>query len=204
MSKALIVVDVENGFVEGGSLAVTGGKAVADRIRDYLKENAYKYDLIIFTRDWHDPWPSTNGGHFSENPDFRDSWPVHCEAGTESAEYVDCIKEWLEAAKANSHLVTYTIYEIKKGQGAPHYSGFQGVTEDGKSLAELLAGIEEVDVCGIAFDHCVKATAIDVPSDIYNVKVLVDLTVGVSRFTELLAATDLSANGIHLVESSSV
>src|SRR2546423_709268 len=81
MSKALIVVDVQNDFCEGGALAVTGGAGVAVAISNYV--NGAGYDYVVATRDYHvDP-----GEHFSDQPDFVRSWPRHCVAGTPGASF---------------------------------------------------------------------------------------------------------------------
>lgn len=216
-SDALIVVDVENDFCEGGSLAVDGGLRIAQAIRDFLDENASVYKKIIFTRDFHNPWPDTNGGHFSLTPDYLDSWPIHCQAGTWGSLYAPPIESWLAYATAYSAQLPFSLYEVKKGQGAPHYSGYQGVTDDGKSMYDILSHdkIQTIDVCGIAFDHCVKATALDAAtpplggmgcfstSFQQHVRVLTDLTVGVSRHTELRAAAIMHGTGIQLIESTS-
>src|SRR5690606_16703945 len=87
MSKALFIVDVQNDFTEGGALGVEGGDAVAAAITRYVAEHAGDYEIIVASRDWHDA-EGGNGGHFAEGePDFVDTWPPHCVAGTEGAEY---------------------------------------------------------------------------------------------------------------------
>src|SRR5690606_22254312 len=86
MSRALLIVDVQNDFTEGGALAVAGGDAAASGISDLLAAQAGDYAVIIASRDWHDA-DSDNGGHFSTAPDYTDSWPVHCVADTEGAAY---------------------------------------------------------------------------------------------------------------------
>ena len=75
--KALIIVDVQNDFCEGGSLAVAGGAAVAAAVTAHMTTGGY--DHVVATRDHHiDP-----GAHFAEAPDFVDSWPRHCVVGTD-------------------------------------------------------------------------------------------------------------------------
>ncbi|MCR2828585.1 isochorismatase family protein, partial [Microbacterium sp. zg.Y909] len=86
MGKALFIVDVQNDFTEGGALGVAGGDAVAVAISRHLAASADQYALIVASRDWHDA-DGDNGGHFAAGePDFVDTWPVHCVAGTEGAE----------------------------------------------------------------------------------------------------------------------
>src|SRR5918911_1361267 len=82
MTRALIVVDVQNDFCEGGSLAVAGGAAVAAAITEHLRSGAGDYAHVVATRDHHvDP-----GGHFAAQPDFLETWPAHCVVGTSGVE----------------------------------------------------------------------------------------------------------------------
>ena len=164
--RALIVVDVQPTFCEGGALAVAGGNAVAERIATHLSSHRGDYDLVVTTQDWHiDP-----GEHFSSEPDFIDTWPVHGVADSAEAQLHPALSG-LDADAA-----------VKKGQYAAAYSGFEGVDEDGRTLADILgaAGIEAVDVVGLAESHCVKDTALDAVRQGYRVRVLTDLTEPVS------------------------
>lgn len=167
MARALIVVDVQVDFCEGGALGVAGGNAVAEAIADLLGTE-HEYDYVVATRDHHiDP-----GDHFSATPDFVDSWPPHCVVGTPGQE--------LHAALAD--LDFDAIFD--KGSFEAAYSGFEGTiggTEDGVGLSEWLADreVEEVDVCGIATDYCVRATALDAQADEYDTTVLAELTAAV-------------------------
>src|SRR5690348_15220393 len=150
MAKALIVVDVQKDFCEGGALAVEGGNAVAVGIHDYILNHHEEYAEIFFTRDWHKPWPETNGGHFSETPDFVDSWPPHCQQGTDGAKMHPYLSAFAQLSEP------YSVFY--KGDGKPDYSGFQGVSHMQMSLTEALdeCGIDEVHIVGIAGDYCVK------------------------------------------------
>jgi len=164
MTTALIVVDVQNDFCEGGSLAVAGGARVAADVADLLATQAYT--TVVATRDHHiDP-----GSHFSDEPDFVDSWPRHCVVGTSGEE----LHPPLEPA-----LFDEIFY---KGEYAAAYSGFEGASADGVRLADWLrtAGVDAVDVCGIATDHCVRATALDAAREGFTVRVLEGLTAAVS------------------------
>lgn len=158
MTRALIVVDVQKDFCEGGALAVPGGNQVAQDIVDYIKAEHNRYDKIVFTQDWHNAPPDTNGGHFGDPPDFKDSWPVHCVAGTKGAQFHDA---FINIASVLNGSTPHLIF--KKGQGQPHYSGFQGVNVIGQSLGGYLRnmGITTVDVAGLAADYCVRATCLD-------------------------------------------
>ena len=146
MTRALLVIDVQNDFCEGGSLAVTGGGDVAAAISEHARTAAGEYAHVVATRDHHvDP-----GGHFSHSPDFVDSWPAHCVVGTGGVELHPRLDRGpLEAV-------------FDKGEYAAAYSGFEARSE-GTPLAEWLRsrGVDAVDVVGIATDHCVRATALD-------------------------------------------
>ena len=185
--RALIIVDVQPTFCEGGALPVSGGNAVAERIATYLSSHRGDYDLVVTTQDWHiDP-----GEHFSSEPDFIDTWPVHGVADSAEAQLHPAL-DGLEADAA-----------VKKGQYAAAYSGFEGVDEDGRTLADILstARIEAVDVVGLAESHCVKDTALDAVRQGYRVRVLTDLTEPVSPELGHAAQADMRAAGIELAAS---
>ena len=181
--RALIIVDVQNDFCEGGSLAVAGGSEVARGISALLT-GPHRYDHVVATKDYHvDP-----GGHFSDHPDFVDSWPPHCVAGSAGAEFhPDLDTTGIEA-------------EFRKGAYAAAYSGFEG-TADGVSLADWLRerGVDEVDVVGIATDYCVRATALDAARAGFVTRVLVDLTAGVAPGSTAAALDDMRAAGVEVV-----
>nr|WP_042182956.1 isochorismatase family protein [Kibdelosporangium sp. MJ126-NF4]CEL15251.1 Nicotinamidase [Kibdelosporangium sp. MJ126-NF4]CTQ95708.1 Nicotinamidase (EC 3.5.1.19) [Kibdelosporangium sp. MJ126-NF4] len=183
MANALIVVDVQNDFCEGGSLAVTGGAAVAAAISEHIARTPY--DIVVATRDYHiDP-----GAHFSDNPDFIDSWPVHCVAGTAGASFHPELD------------VTAIRAVFSKGAYAAAYSGFEGAASDGSSLADWLKArsVTTVDVVGIATDHCVRATALDATRAGLSTRVLLELTAGVAQPTVDSALGQLRDAGAELV-----
>ena len=185
--RALIVVDVQPTFCEGGALPVAGGNAVAERIAAYASTHRDDYDLVITTQDWHiDP-----GAHFSSEPDFIDTWPVHGVAGTAEAQLHPAL-DGLVADVA-----------VKKGQYAAAYSGFEGIDDEGRALADVLsaAGIETVDIVGLAESHCVKETALDAVRQGYRVRVLTDLTEPVSPELGRAAQVQMRAAGIELTPS---
>ncbi|MFZ9744817.1 MAG: isochorismatase family protein [Aquiluna sp.] len=172
MARALLVIDVQNDFCEGGALACEGGSAVAGKISEYLQQHKSDYDFVIASRDWHTPGDS-NGGHFPSDgaaPDYVSTWPLHCIANTEGAEYHPNLDQQL------------IDIHIKKGQGAPGYSIYEGITESGESFVDLLKRlqIESVDVVGIATDYCVRASALDSAKHNLDVRVISSLTAGVS------------------------
>jgi nicotinamidase/pyrazinamidase len=191
VNTAFIVVDVQNDFCEGGSLAVGAGAEVASAITSYVKAHAEEYRLIVASQDWH-THESDNGGHFAESPDYKDTWPVHCVAGSDGAKL-----------HPNLELPDRTII-VQKGQDRPAYSAFEGrvpMMEHHPALDDLLwmHRIDTVHVVGLAFDHCVKATALDSVKIGYPTSVLTNLTASVATQTAILAARDLVMAGVVLL-----
>jgi nicotinamidase/pyrazinamidase len=185
--RALVVVDVQNDFCEGGSLAVAGGAKAASDISSYLATNP-GYDLVVATRDAHiDP-----GDHFSDTPDFIDSWPPHCVVGTTGQDLHPGL--------------TFRTFDgvFDKGSYEAAYSGFEGENPDGLGLDEFLAesGVTDVDVCGIATDYCVRATAQDAAMLGYVTTVLTDLTAAVAPDRLDAAYVALADSGVALSTSS--
>ena len=203
MARALIVVDVQNDFCEGGSLAVAGGADTAGEITDYLETHADRYDVVAATQDWHiDP-----GSHFSDTPDYVDSWPVHCVAGSSgAAPHPDLDTELIDAF-------------FRKGQHEAAYSGFEGllVPEDEvptgdpdapKEPAETVSlddwlrdnDVDEVVIVGLATDYCVRATALDAVQAGYATSVIKDLTRGINREAVLAAYAEMEDAGVELLD----
>ena len=188
-TRALIVVDVQNDFCEGGSLAVAGGSGVAERIAAYIEANRGDYAAIVATADWHiDP-----GSHFSSAPDYVVSWPVHCVAGTAGADFHPALAPALPFLDA----------VFRKGEYAAAYSGFEGRSQDGPAreapigLGDWLAGavVTRVDVVGIATDYCVRATAADALAAGLQTRILLDMTAGVAAESTTRALADLREAG---------
>jgi nicotinamidase/pyrazinamidase len=174
--RALIVVDVQNDFCEGGSLPVTGGAAVAAAISSRLRGDG-AWDHVVATRDHHvDP-----GAHFSDHPDFVDSWPPHCRWGSPGASFHPA----LDVARIEA------VFD--KGKHEPAYSGFQGAEPGGAALADWLRAhdVDAVDVVGIATDHCVRATALDAAAAGFATTVLLELCAGVAPETTERAVAEL-------------
>lgn len=172
MGTAVIVVDVQNDFTEGGALGVDGGDAVAAGITAFLRAHRDRFDLVVASRDWHLP-DAPNGGHFPPagvEPDYRTTWPLHCLQGTPGADYDPA----LDAALID--------VGVLKGVGEPAYSAFEGATAEGASLDEVLAAhaIDALAVCGIATDYCVLQTVLDARARALPVVVLEDLMAGVA------------------------
>jgi len=188
MKRALIVVDVQNDFCEGGSLAVAGGAEVAFRIGELLHHwsqrdpKAPAYDAAVATRDHHvDP-----GDHFSDAPDFDRSWPRHCVVGTDG-----------EAFHPNLDPQPFDAVFLK-GEHAAAYSGFEGKAPDGTSLADWLKGhdVTQVDVCGIATDYCVRATALDAVGNGFETRLIEELCAGVALETTKSALEEMRDAGV--------
>jgi nicotinamidase/pyrazinamidase len=191
MARALIVVDVQNDFCEGGSLPVTGGAQVAHDIAELLRARsaglpgAARYDRVVATKDHHvDP-----GQHFGNPPDYVDTWPAHCVVGTDG-----------EAFHPNLDPEPFDAI-FRKGEHAAAYSGFEGRAEDGGTLAAWLraAHITEVDVCGLATDYCVRATALDACREGFTTRVLTALSAGVAPETTRRALAELTEAGVTVV-----
>jgi nicotinamidase/pyrazinamidase len=186
MTRALIIADPQRDFCEGGSLGVAGGAAAVSRIDSLLKGD-HGYDYLIATRDHH----INPGLHFADEPDFVSSWPPHCVVGTPGSEFHDNL--------------TFRDFSavIYKGQYAPAYSAFEGVTADGEKLSRWLQdrGVDQVDVCGIATDYCVRSTALDAVRDGFETTVLLDLTAAVAPVRVPEISAELRAAGIAIKES---
>ncbi|MDQ1482068.1 MAG: nicotinamidase/pyrazinamidase [Actinomycetota bacterium] len=190
ISRALILVDVQNDFCEGGSLAVNGGAEVARRVSAHVLAHADEYAAIVATADWHDD----PGTHFAEHPDFAQSWPPHCRIGTPGAAFHPA------AQAAFEHVEVV----FRKGHHAAAYSGFEGFSGEGErqvALARWLRdrAVEQVHIVGIATDHCVRATALDAAKEGFEATVLLDLTAGVARASTQAALEVMREAGIQLV-----
>lgn len=180
-AQALIVVDVQNDFCEGGALGVNGGTAVARSLRSLTDD----YGIVVATRDYHiDP-----GAHFSDDPDFVDTWPPHCRVGTDGVAF-------------SPEFDTSAVQEVfSKGAYSAAYSGFEGASDDGTTLTDWLRAhdVRSVDVVGIATDHCVRATAIDAANEGFDTRVLLNFTAAVSEPTANAALTSMRDAGVTLV-----
>jgi nicotinamidase/pyrazinamidase len=180
--RALIIVDVQNDFCEGGSLAVAGGAAVARGITSLLAKPDHGYDHVVATKDFHiDP-----GGHFADEPDYAKSWPVHCVAGSSGSEF----HPELDTAQIEA--------TFRKGAHAAAYSGFEGADDDGTPLAAWLRArdVDQVDVVGIATDYCVRSTAADAVANGFGTRVLLGLTAGVAPGSTSEAIESLRGTGV--------
>ena len=192
MTRALFIIDVQNDFTEGGVLGVDGGAAVAAGITALLVAHPEEYRYVFASRDWHDIG-NDNGGHFARDsaPDFTVTWPVHCVAGTGGAEY-------------HPALATDAVtFHIRKGQGKPAYSIFEGTTEAGRTVTALLSelGVTDIDIVGLATDYCVRASTLDALEHGQHVRVFTDLVAGVAAESTATALAEMAHAGAVLASS---
>jgi nicotinamidase/pyrazinamidase len=188
MARALIVVDVQIDFCEGGSMGVAGGADTAAAITAYLAAEHGRYAHVVASRDYHDD----PGEHFSENPDWVNSWPVHCRIADAGAAF-------------HPELDVSRIEEVfSKGRHTAAYSAFEAASGTGETLAAWLRArdVDLVEVCGIATDHCVRATALDAAREGFSTTVLLDLTVGVAPETTERAVGEMRSAGVALASSA--
>ncbi|MEF3403647.1 isochorismatase family protein [Agromyces sp. CCNWLW203] len=195
MTRALFIIDVQNDFTEGGALGVDGGAAVAAGVTRLLQQHRGDYELVAASRDWHSG-ENDNGGHFAVDaePDFVGTWPAHCVEGTPGAEY----HPDLDTSEVDVH--------IRKGQGVPAYSIFEGTDDAGDTVSDVLAarGITDIDIVGIATDHCVRASALDAVEHGQHVRVFTDLIAGVGAESSANALAELGHAGVVIAESTAL
>ena len=188
MRNALLVVDVQIDFVEGGSLGVKGGLTTAAMIARHVRHFKNEYQFVVASRDYHEDAPD----HISATPDFVNTWPPHCMVGTPGAAFVPTIQNLVREK--------YIQAVVTKGRHAAAYSAFDGLDARGHPLVDVLKEqrIDHIDVCGIATDYCVKATALDAKKNLFQVRVLVNLCAAVKEETGQAALQELGAAGIQL------
>lgn len=182
--RALLIVDVQNDFCEGGTLEVKRGEEVAHRITEYLRRLSDKYDLIVASKENH----RQPADHFSAHPDLISTWPPHCVAGTVGSEFHPALD------------TSFIDQIVLKGEYRGAYSAFEGSTQTHESLLELLERkeIEALDICGIATDYCVLQSAVDSLDYGFPTRILLDLVTGVSEERSLDALEDLQNRGADL------
>ncbi|HEV2141680.1 MAG TPA: isochorismatase family protein [Candidatus Dormibacteraeota bacterium] len=182
------MVDPQVDFVEGGSLAVQGGLTVAAMIARHVRHFKYEYQFVVASRDYHENAPD----HISDHPDFINTWPPHCMVGTPGAAFVPTIQN-LVREKLIQAVVT-------KGRNAAAYSAFDGLDARGHYLLDVLKEqrVDHIDVCGIATDYCVRASALDARKNQFQVRVLVNLCAAVNEATGQQALDEMKAAGCQL------
>ena len=188
MRNALLVVDVQTDFVQGGSLPVLGGLEVAAMIARHIRHFKFEYQFVVASRDYHeDP-----ADHFSDHPDFVNTWPPHCVIGTPGAAFVPSIQNVVREK------FIQTI--VSKGRHKAAYSAFEGLDNRGHYLLDILKEnrIDHIDICGIATDYCVRASSLDARKNAFQVRVLVNLCAAVNEATGQQALEEMKAAGITL------
>ncbi len=192
MRNALVVVDIQNDFVEGGSLPVTGGRNVAALVSRHLRHFKPEYQFVVATRDYHeDP-----ADHFSDHPDFVNTWPPHCVIGTPGAALCQPISNLVR-----EHFIQAVV---DQGRHTPAYSGFEGVDPRGHPLLDVLKEqrIDRLDICGLATDYCVRATALDARKNNFQVRVLLNLCAAVNAESGLKALEEMKAAGCQIQQAT--
>lgn len=199
--RALLLIDMQVDFCEGGSLAVKGGDNLAMRLARYVQNIEGRHQLtsgnsgyttLIASRDAHiDPLE-----HFSDKPDFQNSWPIHCKQGSPGFEFHPALRD----------LPFDACFD--KGAYSAGYSAFEGSTKDSLSLADWLRlkGISQLDLAGIALEHCVKATALDALKLGFETNLLCDycLAINPSKADMVYEYLSLAGAGLIRAESKSV
>ncbi|OHA53698.1 MAG: hypothetical protein A2991_02190 [Candidatus Terrybacteria bacterium RIFCSPLOWO2_01_FULL_58_14] len=183
---ALVVVDVQKDFCEGGALPVPDAASIIPKIVDLMDQ----FPHVCTTRDWHE----APGDHFGDPPDFVDSWPIHCVAGTEGAEY--------HPALITDAFIDFVGMEFRKGKNRAAYSGFEGVNYSGRDLGDYLRlmKITRVFIVGLATDYCVKATALDAVRQGFRTIVLLKACRGVTPETAAAAIVEMRDSGVVCIE----
>jgi nicotinamidase/pyrazinamidase len=192
MRNALLVVDLQNDFIEGGALPITGGRNVAAQVSRHVRHFKTEYAFVVASRDYHeDP-----ADHFAEQPDFVNTWPKHCVIGTPGAALCTPI----------FNLVREKLIQavVDKGRHAAAYSAFEGLDPRGHPLYDVLreARVDHIDICGLATDYCVRATALDARKHEFQVRILVNLCAAVNEATGLQALEEMKAAGCQLMAAT--
>jgi nicotinamidase/pyrazinamidase len=188
MRNALLIVDVQVDFVEGGSLGVKNGLQIAAMIARHVRHFKSEYQFVVASRDYHESAPD----HISDHPDYINTWPPHCMVGTPGASFVPTIQNLVREK--------YIQEVVTKGRNAAAYSAFDGLDKRGHGLLDVLKEqrIDHIDVCGIATDYCVRASALDARKNAFQVRVLVNLCAPVNEATGQQALEEMKAAGIQL------
>lgn len=177
---ALIVVDVQNDFCPGGTLAVERGGEVVAPLNKLIEEFLARGELVVKSRDWH----PARTKHFTA---FGGTWPVHCVQGTVGAQFH---RDLLDDSR---------ILVVSKGMGdEDNYSAFDG-TDLARTLREH--GVKEVWVGGLATDFCVKQTVLDARREGFRVKALTDAmrAVNLQPGDDALAIEEMRRAGAEIV-----
>lgn len=196
--KALLVIDLQNDFAnQRGSLYVDKSEEIIEPIIELVKdkEHRYRWDRVVFTRDWH-PVDHISFARTHGLPDFckytyhhpRDAhitrestlWPVHCVQGTWGSQLVDPIKKELIPTKETENGTVIAVVDKGFIRDREFYSAFDDIwgqsSQDTSLEDQLLEGVQEIYVVGLALDYCVKNTAISAATRGYKTTVLKEYT----------------------------
>jgi nicotinamidase/pyrazinamidase len=204
--KALLLIDIQNGFCPGGNLAVPDGDKVVP-VANRLIESG-KYDLIVASQDWH---PEGHGSFASSHPGKQPfdlhvlsgkpqmMWPDHCVQGTKDAELhpelrvpeIDLILQKGE----NHHVDSYSAF---RDNDQDAITGLSNFFQD--------QAVDEIDICGLATDYCVKFSALDALEMLPGVKVrfIEDASRGITPEGVTAAIDEMRAKGIGIITSADV
>jgi nicotinamidase/pyrazinamidase len=192
MRNALLVVDLQNDFVEGGALPVPGGTQVVAHVARHVRHFRSEYTFVVATRDLHEDPPD----HFSEKPDYINTWPPHGVKGTTGAVLCTPI----------SNLVREKIIQVvvDKGRHAAAVSAFEAVDPRGHLLVDVLREqrIDHIDICGLITEYCIRASALDARKHEFQVRILVNLCGAASPEAAQRAFEDMKAAGCQLMAAS--
>src|SRR3977135_4035484 len=185
MRNALLIVDLQNDFVEGGNLPVPGGTQVVAHIARHVRHFRRRSRFVVATRDLHeDP-----ADHFSDHPDYVNTWPKHGLRGTPGAVLCTPI----------SNLVREKIIQavVDKGRHTAAYSAFEAQDPRGHMLVDVLREqrVDPIDICGFITEYCVRASALDARKYDFQVRILVNLCCAASPEAGLRAFGEMKAAG---------
>jgi nicotinamidase/pyrazinamidase len=181
VGRAVIVVDIQRDFCEGGALAAPDTMSLVIQVASFINLARENRVAVAFTQDWHPPNHSSflvNGGRY----------PVHCQANTPGA----TLMPPLAATRAD--------IIIKKGSHV-HEEGYSAFESTGLSERFFAKGINEVAVCGIATEYCVRATALDAVKAGFRTTVLTDLIRALNPESSKSVLDELQHSGVSLLES---
>jgi nicotinamidase/pyrazinamidase len=192
MRNALLVVDLQNDFLEGGSIPVPGGTQVAAQVSRHIRHFRSEYAFVVATRDVHeDP-----ADHFSDKPDYITTWPKHGLIGSRGATLCTPI----------FNLVREKIIQVvvDKGRHAGAASAFEAQDVRGHMLVDVLREqrVDHIDICGLITEYCIRESALDARKHEFQVRVLVNLCGAASPDNAQRAFEDMKTAGCQLMAAS--
>ena len=206
---ALGIIDAQRGFMpltEGqrldvpgfGELPVTDGEQIVPNVNQLLGAYATKGCLTFTTQDWH----PAETAHFSNEPNFTTTWPVHCVGGTPGAELHPSV-----AVPASTIRIRKGMEQLARGEDDRSYSGYYGMNSNGEYLGNILRqhGITSVVLGGLALDYCVGKTALDLRTKLgLDVTVAIDATRGISDASVEAMLGQFEASGVKVATTDEI